>query len=45
MAAIHGLVGSLNLDGDGGLAALADGDLLVVALDGGAVGGRDTSVL
>jgi hypothetical protein len=37
VAAVHGLVVAFDLDGDRGLAALADGDLLVVALDGGAV--------
>lgn len=37
MAAVHGLVGTFDLDGYGGLAFLADGDLFVVALDGLAV--------
>lgn len=35
--AVHGLVGPFDLDGHRRLAALADGDLLVVALDGLAV--------
>lgn len=39
MAAVRGLVGAFDLDGDGGLAAFADGDLFVVALDGLAVWG------
>ena len=34
MPPVHGLVGAFDLDGDGGLASLADLDLLVVALDG-----------
>jgi len=34
VAAVHGLVGALDLDGDRGLALFADGDLFVVALDG-----------
>jgi hypothetical protein len=34
MAAVHGLVGAFNLDGDGRLALFADLNLLVVALDG-----------
>ena len=38
--AVHGLVGSFDLDGDGRLAFFADGDLFVVALDGLAGGGR-----
>lgn len=33
---VHGLIGAFDLDGDGRLALLADGDLLVVALDGSA---------
>lgn len=37
MAAVDGLVGALDLDGDGGLAAFDHGDLFVVALDGLAV--------
>ena len=37
VAAVHGLVGAFDFDGDGGLALFADCDLLVVALDGGAV--------
>ena len=38
MAAVRGLVAAhFDLDGDGRLALLADGDLLVVALDGGTV--------
>ncbi len=43
MAAVHGLIGTFDLDGDGGLAFLADWDLFVVAFDrlarsGGLVG-------
>jgi hypothetical protein len=34
MAAVHGLVGTLNLDSDGGLALLADLDGLVITLNG-----------
>ncbi len=34
VAAVHGLVGAFDLDGDRGLALFADGDLFVVALDG-----------
>lgn len=37
VAAVEGLVGALDLDGDRGLALFADLDLLVVALDGGTV--------
>jgi hypothetical protein len=37
MATVHGLIGSFDLNSDRGLALLADGDLLVVALDGSAV--------
>jgi hypothetical protein len=33
LAAIHGLIGAFDLDGNGGLAAFADLDGLVVALD------------
>jgi hypothetical protein len=33
LAAVHGLVGAFNLDGNGGLAAFADLDGLVVALN------------
>jgi hypothetical protein len=40
VAAVHGLVRAFDLDGDGGLTLFAHGDLLVVALDGGAVGVR-----
>ncbi len=39
MAAVHGLIGPFDLDGDGGLAFFADGDLFVVAFDGLAVAG------
>ena len=34
LPAVGGLVGHLDLDGDGGLATLAEGDLFVVTLDG-----------
>lgn len=37
VAAVDGLVGAFDLDGDRGLAALHHGDLFVVALDGLAV--------
>ena len=40
MAAIEGLVRAFDLDGDGRGALFADLNLLVVALDGGAVVGR-----
>ena len=40
MAAVHGLVGAFDLDGYGGLAFFADGDLFVVAFDGLAVRGK-----
>lgn len=33
LTAIHGLIGAFDLDGDGRLALLAQGDLLVVAFD------------
>jgi hypothetical protein len=33
VATVHGLVGSFDFDGDGGLALFADGNLFVVALD------------
>ncbi len=39
MAAVAGLVGAVDFDGDGRLALFADGDLFVVALDGLAVVG------
>ena len=39
MAAVHGLIGPFDFDGDGGLAFFADGDLFVVAFDGLAVKG------
>lgn len=32
--AVHGLVGPFDFDGNGRLASFADGDLLVIALDG-----------
>lgn len=35
LAAVHGLIGTLDLDGYRGLASLADRDGLVVSLDGG----------
>lgn len=38
LTTVHGLVGALNLDGNGGLALLADCDGLVVTLDGCPVG-------
>lgn len=38
MAAVDGLVGTFDFDGDRGLACFADGDLFVVALDGCAAG-------
>jgi hypothetical protein len=34
MAAVHRLIWAFDLDGDGGLTLLADGDLFVVSLDG-----------
>ncbi len=34
MSAVHGLVGTFDLYGHGGLALFADGDLFVVAFDG-----------
>jgi hypothetical protein len=34
VATVDGLIGALDLDGDGGLAGFADGNLLVIALDG-----------
>ena len=34
MSAVHWLVGTFDFDGDGGLAFLANGDLLVVPFDG-----------
>lgn len=37
VAAVDGLVGAFDLDGDGGLAAFHHGDLFVIALDGLAV--------
>lgn len=37
VATVHGLVGAFDLDGDGGLASLADLHGFVVALDGRAV--------
>lgn len=37
VATVHGLIGPFDLDRDGRLALFADLDLLVVALDGGAV--------
>ena len=37
VAAVHGLIWAFDLDGDRGLALFADLDLLVVALDAGAV--------
>jgi hypothetical protein len=33
LSAVHWLVAALDLDGDGGLAFLADGDLFVIAFD------------
>jgi len=44
VAAVRGLVGAFDLDGDGGLASFADGDLFVVALDGLAVGWGSVSL-
>ena len=37
MTSVHGLVGALDLDGDGRLTTLANGDGLVIALNGGTV--------
>ena len=37
VATVHGLVGALDLDGDGGLASLADLHGFVVALDGSTI--------
>ena len=43
MPAVHRLVGTFDLDGDGGLAFFADWDLFVVAFDRLAVRGGGVS--